>query len=119
MNLLVIILIPMLTITLAQDHPTCTPCTQEEIDQCPLVEDSPSCERIYEPNCGCCEMCAKKEGQNCGVGLGYCETGLSCLPVPGYHPDRNIILENQLGKFVCVSEDLDEEIDSEKILSEF
>ena len=103
------------------EYPTCTPCTQEEIDQCPPVVESPTCEVVYEPNCGCCGMCAKTEGQNCGVGLGYCGTGLKCFPLPGRHPTkvRDIILENQLGKFVCFSKDFQEETDADNILSKF
>ena len=50
-------------------------------------------------------MCAKKIGENCGVATGTCERGLMCAPRSSSQPNRNLIMENSLGRFICVKAD--------------
>ena len=115
MNQYYLVFIFLLWRARALEIPDCAPCTNEEEDRCEVVVGGPRCERIREPNCGCCMMCARLEGESCGVGVGECGAGLTCAPLPGVYPERDILLENSLGRFVCVRMEtlLEEDIEQE------
>ncbi|XP_072322028.1 insulin-like growth factor-binding protein 2-B [Eucyclogobius newberryi] len=60
----------------------CPSCTAELLALCPKV--SGFCgEIVREPGCGCCPVCARTEGEFCGVYSPRCSTGLRCHPTPG------------------------------------
>lgn len=88
---------------------TCPVCTVTDRAKCPVLKAGKDCELIPEPNCGCCKMCAKKAGENCGVATGICETGLECIPEPLSDEEyrdygaANYFMDVLLGKFVCVT----------------
>nr|XP_026694482.1 insulin-like growth factor-binding protein 5 [Ciona intestinalis] len=84
----------------AFDTQKCHPCTAEDLNSCPVLEESATCELVVEPNCGCCMMCAKLEGQSCGVAEGYCADGLLCGPADFDNYDAYGYLQN----FVCMTE---------------
>ncbi|XP_037831849.1 insulin-like growth factor-binding protein 2-A isoform X2 [Kryptolebias marmoratus] len=57
----------------------CPSCTAEDLYACPKV--SPGCmEVVRESGCGCCPVCARLEGEPCGVYSPRCSTGLRCYP---------------------------------------
>ncbi|TWW80468.1 Insulin-like growth factor-binding protein 2-B [Takifugu flavidus] len=56
----------------------CPSCTAERVAACPKV--TPSCEIVRELGCGCCPVCAKREGELCGVYTPRCSSGLRCYP---------------------------------------
>ncbi|XP_015232481.1 PREDICTED: insulin-like growth factor-binding protein 2-B [Cyprinodon variegatus] len=56
----------------------CPVCTAENLDACPQVPWCP--EIVREPGCGCCPVCARQEGELCGVYTPRCSTGLRCYP---------------------------------------
>ncbi|XP_037543109.1 insulin-like growth factor-binding protein 2-A [Nematolebias whitei] len=57
----------------------CPSCTAEDLYLCPNV--TPGCmEVVREPGCGCCPVCARLEGEPCGVYTPRCATGLRCYP---------------------------------------
>lgn len=55
----------------------CPSCTAELLDGCPKVT---LCEVVREPGCGCCPVCARLEGEFCGVYTPRCSSGLRCYP---------------------------------------
>ena len=58
----------------------CDPCNQEECNQ----QATDCIEYVKEPGvCSCCLMCAKMEGESCGVNLPRCAKGLECTPIFG------------------------------------
>lgn len=60
----------------------CPGCSAQRLDLCPEV--SGLCgEIVREPGCGCCPVCARTQGQLCGVYTPRCSTGLRCYPTPG------------------------------------
>lgn len=59
----------------------CPRCTAENQDGCPKV--TPCSEIVREPGCGCCPVCARAEGEPCGVYTPRCSTGLTCSPSSG------------------------------------
>ncbi|XP_021522541.2 insulin-like growth factor-binding protein 2 isoform X1 [Aotus nancymaae] len=72
----------------------CPPCTPERLAACgpPPVAPSasvagttpvPCAELVREPGCGCCSVCARLEGEACGVYTPRCGQGLRCYPRPG------------------------------------
>ncbi|XP_059963012.1 insulin-like growth factor-binding protein 2 [Mesoplodon densirostris] len=74
----------------------CPPCTSESLAACkpppaaqPAAEAGPAgdarvpCELVREPGCGCCSVCARLEGERCGVYTPRCGQGLRCYPHPG------------------------------------
>lgn len=64
---------------------------------CPLIANP--CELVREPGiCSCCLVCARKEGEFCGLTLGRCGRGLSCRPVPG---DPDPIMALMIGRAKC------------------
>lgn len=56
----------------------CPSCTAERVAACPKV--TPPCEIVRELGCGCCPVCAKREGELCGVYTPRCSSGLRCYP---------------------------------------
>lgn len=76
----------------------CPPCTPERLAACGpppaappaaaasgLAGDAraPCAELVREPGCGCCSVCARLEGEACGVYTPRCAQGLRCYPHPG------------------------------------
>lgn len=57
----------------------CPSCTAERLAACPKV--TPMCpEIVRELGCGCCPVCARQEGELCGVYTPRCSSGLRCYP---------------------------------------
>ncbi|XP_069472912.1 insulin-like growth factor-binding protein 2 [Ambystoma mexicanum] len=65
----------------------CPPCTPERQSACPPGRPAAlpgACtELVKEPGCGCCPVCARLEGESCGVYTPRCAQGLRCYPSPG------------------------------------
>ncbi|KAM6893438.1 insulin-like growth factor-binding protein 2-A isoform 1-T1 [Xenentodon cancila] len=59
----------------------CPSCTAERQALCPQLTE-PCAEIVREPGCGCCPVCARQEGEMCGVYTPRCSTGLRCYPTP-------------------------------------
>ncbi|KAM4609084.1 insulin-like growth factor-binding protein 2-B [Polymixia lowei] len=57
----------------------CPSCTAERLAVCPKVT-TVCVEIVREPGCGCCPVCARLEGDLCGVYTPRCSTGLRCYP---------------------------------------
>lgn len=57
----------------------CPSCTAELLSGCPKVTTA-CAEIVREPGCGCCAVCARLEGEHCGVYTPRCSTGLRCYP---------------------------------------
>lgn len=58
----------------------CPSCTAELLALCPRATCA---EIVREPGCGCCPVCARLEGELCGVYTPRCSTGLRCYPSTG------------------------------------
>uniref|UniRef100_I3MGW5 Insulin-like growth factor-binding protein 2 n=1 Tax=Ictidomys tridecemlineatus TaxID=43179 RepID=I3MGW5_ICTTR len=61
----------------------CPPCTPERLAACGPPPDATCTELVREPGCGCCSVCARLEGEACGVYTPRCGQGLRCYPNPG------------------------------------
>ncbi|OCT60947.1 insulin-like growth factor-binding protein 2 [Xenopus laevis] len=62
----------------------CPPCSAERLAACPGNTPRPLCaELVRAPGCGCCPVCARLEGESCGVYTARCAGGLRCYPHPG------------------------------------
>lgn len=75
----------------------CPPCTAERLAACgppPAAQPAagsrvsggapaPCAELVREPGCGCCSVCARLEGEACGVYTPRCAHGMRCYPKPG------------------------------------
>lgn len=75
----------------------CPPCTAERLAACgppPVASPAagslgaggaraPCVELVREPGCGCCSVCARLEGEACGVYTPRCAQGMRCYPKPG------------------------------------
>ncbi|XP_068165475.1 insulin-like growth factor-binding protein 2-A isoform X2 [Antennarius striatus] len=59
----------------------CPGCTAERQALCPKLTET-CAEIVREPGCGCCPVCARQEGETCGVYTPRCATGLRCYPTP-------------------------------------
>ncbi|TRY57813.1 hypothetical protein DNTS_035763 [Danionella cerebrum] len=59
----------------------CPSCTAERLAACPMLTE-PCAEIVREPGCGCCPVCARQEGELCGVYTPRCSSGLRCYPKP-------------------------------------
>lgn len=59
----------------------CPGCTAERQALCPQLTET-CAEIVREPGCGCCPVCARQEGETCGVYTPRCATGLRCYPTP-------------------------------------
>ncbi|KAM9447796.1 insulin-like growth factor-binding protein 2-B isoform 1-T1 [Salvelinus alpinus] len=57
----------------------CPKCTAERQTACPYLATNCT-EIVREPACGCCPVCARLEGEFCGVYTPRCSTGLRCYP---------------------------------------
>ncbi|CAN9497986.1 unnamed protein product [Ophioblennius macclurei] len=57
----------------------CPSCTAERLAACPKVTELCT-EIVREPGCGCCPVCARMEGELCGVYTPRCSSGLKCYP---------------------------------------
>ncbi|KAM3862508.1 insulin-like growth factor-binding protein 2-B [Diretmus argenteus] len=60
----------------------CSSCSAERLAACPKVT-TVCTEIVREPGCGCCPVCARLEGELCGVYTPRCSTGLRCYPSMG------------------------------------
>ncbi|XP_062974393.1 insulin-like growth factor-binding protein 2 [Elgaria multicarinata webbii] len=65
----------------------CPPCSPERLAAClpapaPAEPDAACPELVREPGCGCCPVCARLEGEPCGVYTPHCASGLRCYPRP-------------------------------------
>ncbi|XP_017547082.1 insulin-like growth factor-binding protein 2-B [Pygocentrus nattereri] len=60
----------------------CPSCTAERQAACPSPSDE-CVEIVREPGCGCCPVCARMQGEPCGVYTPRCASGLRCNPSPG------------------------------------
>ncbi|XP_018597521.2 insulin-like growth factor-binding protein 2-A [Scleropages formosus] len=60
----------------------CPSCTAERQAACPALAET-CAEMVREPGCGCCPVCARREGEPCGVYTPRCSGGLRCYPTPG------------------------------------
>lgn len=58
----------------------CPPCTPERLAACGPPPDGPCAELVREPGCGCCSVCARLEGEACGVYTPRCAQMLRCYP---------------------------------------
>lgn len=77
----------------------CEPCDGLARLLCkPLPKDC--AEKVREPGCGCCTICALSYGQPCGVYSGRCGSGLTCLPQPGETKPLQALLE---GRGICAN----------------
>ncbi|XP_047432379.1 insulin-like growth factor-binding protein 2-A isoform X2 [Mugil cephalus] len=59
----------------------CPGCTAERQALCPKLTET-CAEMVREPGCGCCPVCARQEGEMCGVYTPRCASGLRCYPTP-------------------------------------
>ncbi|CAN9498119.1 unnamed protein product [Ophioblennius macclurei] len=59
----------------------CPGCTAERQALCAKTTEA-CAEIVREPGCGCCPVCARQEGEACGVYTPRCATGLRCYPTP-------------------------------------
>ncbi|XP_061633556.1 insulin-like growth factor-binding protein 2-A [Phyllopteryx taeniolatus] len=75
----------------------CPACTAERQALCPRLSE-PCAEIVREPGCGCCPVCARQEGETCGVYTPRCVAGLRCYP----SPDSELPLEQLMqGQGLC------------------
>ncbi|KAJ8004132.1 hypothetical protein DPEC_G00155600 [Dallia pectoralis] len=66
----------------------CPSCTAERQAACPKLTET-CMEIVREPGCGCCPVCARQQGEFCGVYTPRCSSGLRCYP----KPDSDLPLE--------------------------
>ncbi|KAJ8255854.1 hypothetical protein COCON_G00197180 [Conger conger] len=59
----------------------CPSCSAERQAACPKLTET-CAEMVREPGCGCCPVCARQEGESCGVYTPRCSSGLRCYPKP-------------------------------------
>ncbi|XP_072274064.1 insulin-like growth factor-binding protein 2 isoform X2 [Pyxicephalus adspersus] len=72
----------------------CPQCTQERQNACPYPR--PTCtELVRAPGCGCCSVCARLEGESCGVYTARCAIGLRCYPNPGSELPLQALVQGQ------------------------
>ncbi|XP_025085513.1 insulin-like growth factor-binding protein 5 [Pomacea canaliculata] len=72
-----------------------------DCDQSNCPGTSPvGCELVLEPGvCACCQVCARLEGQSCGLTSGRCGQKLACRPMPDDSDPIGAILD---GRAVCL-----------------
>lgn len=78
---LLIISVSLAGASLAEMVFRCPGCTAERQALCPKLTET-CAEIVREPGCGCCPVCARQEGETCGVYTPRCATGLRCYPTP-------------------------------------
>ncbi|XP_006636701.1 insulin-like growth factor-binding protein 2-A isoform X1 [Lepisosteus oculatus] len=66
----------------------CPVCSAERQADCPKLVTT-CLEIVREHGCGCCPVCARLEGESCGVYTPRCSSGLRCYP----KPDSDLPLE--------------------------
>ncbi|KAM5153254.1 insulin-like growth factor-binding protein 2 [Mantella aurantiaca] len=72
----------------------CPQCTPERLAACP--SSRPACaELVRAPVCGCCSVCARLEGEPCGVYTARCASGLRCYPNPGSELPLQTLVQGQ------------------------
>ncbi|KAJ8349548.1 hypothetical protein SKAU_G00246780 [Synaphobranchus kaupii] len=59
----------------------CPSCSAERQAACPKLTET-CAEIVREPGCGCCPVCARQDGESCGVYTPRCSSGLRCYPKP-------------------------------------
>lgn len=72
----------------------CPSCSAERQAACPKLTET-CAEIVREPGCGCCPVCARQEGESCGVYTPRCSSGLRCYP----KPDSELPLEQLVQGF--------------------
>ncbi|KAM4025424.1 LOW QUALITY PROTEIN: insulin-like growth factor-binding protein 2 [Anomaloglossus baeobatrachus] len=74
----------------------CPQCTPERLAACPAASARPACvELVRAPGCGCCSVCARQEGESCGVYTARCTAGLRCYPNPGAELPLQALVQGQ------------------------
>ncbi|XP_060629933.2 insulin-like growth factor-binding protein 2 [Anolis sagrei] len=76
----------------------CPPCSAERLAACPKAPAAPTAlcpELVREPGCGCCALCARLEGEPCGVYTPRCAAGLRCYPRPGAELPLQALVQGQ------------------------
>ncbi|XP_059902612.1 insulin-like growth factor-binding protein 2-A [Gadus macrocephalus] len=92
-----VLLLLCLGASLAQMVFRCPACTAERQALCPPPTDTCT-EIVREPGCGCCPVCARQEGDFCGVFAPRCSGGPRCYP----QPDWELPLEQPVqGQRLC------------------
>ncbi|CAL8284686.1 insulin-like growth factor-binding protein 2-A [Gadus morhua] len=92
-----VLLLLCLGASLAEMVFRCPACTAERQALCPPPTDTCT-EIVREPGCGCCPVCARQEGDFCGVYTPRCSGGLRCYP----QPDSELPLEQLVqGQGLC------------------
>lgn len=88
----------------------CPPCSTETLSRCPTAP--PWCpELAREPGCGCCVVCAARQGEACGVYTPRCGMGLRCYPRPGEERPLHSLVR---GRGICTSSAKREANDTDK-----
>ncbi|XP_053328070.1 insulin-like growth factor-binding protein 2 [Spea bombifrons] len=72
----------------------CPPCSPERLAACPSARP-PCAELVRAPGCGCCSVCARLEGEACGVYTARCAAGLRCYPNPGSELPLQALVQGQ------------------------
>ncbi|XP_068102192.1 insulin-like growth factor-binding protein 2 isoform X2 [Hyperolius riggenbachi] len=72
----------------------CPQCTPERLAACPSSRP-PCAELVRAPGCGCCSVCARLEGESCGVYTARCAAGLRCYPNPGSELPLQALVQGQ------------------------
>ncbi|XP_070585891.1 insulin-like growth factor-binding protein 2 [Erythrolamprus reginae] len=75
----------------------CPPCTTDRLASChPAGLETTVCpELVREPGCGCCPVCARFEGEPCGVYTPRCVSGFRCYPSPGAEFPLQALVQGQ------------------------
>ncbi|XP_075037199.1 insulin-like growth factor-binding protein 2 [Mixophyes fleayi] len=74
----------------------CPQCTPERLAACPGASSRPLCvELVRAPGCGCCSVCARLEGESCGVYTARCAGGLRCYPNPSSELPLQALVQGQ------------------------
>ncbi|XP_039177788.1 insulin-like growth factor-binding protein 2 [Crotalus tigris] len=75
----------------------CPPCTADRLAACPAtgLETAACLELVREPGCGCCSVCARFEGEPCGVYTPRCVSGFRCYPSPGAELPLQALVQGQ------------------------
>ncbi|XP_058052022.1 insulin-like growth factor-binding protein 2 isoform X2 [Ahaetulla prasina] len=81
----------------------CPPCTTDRLASChPAGHETTACpELVREPGCGCCPVCARFEGEPCGVYTPRCVSGFRCYPRPGAELPLQALVQ---GQGICTPE---------------
>uniref|UniRef100_A0A8C5WIP8 Insulin-like growth factor-binding protein 2 n=1 Tax=Leptobrachium leishanense TaxID=445787 RepID=A0A8C5WIP8_9ANUR len=74
----------------------CPPCSPERLAACPgAPHRQPCAEVVRAPGCGCCSVCARMDGESCGVYTARCAGGLRCYPSPGSELPLQALVQGQ------------------------